>query len=165
VKSKLYLQKKRKATFALETIRCSYNFKSWVDGIRASNDTIEIVFDNDLKTGLRFLLYTELKKVEGQPPFIAFNEKENVVYYFTGEKWNVMNSGEYFYLVNRLSGEIYNYYTEWRKQQTFTKAEEKKHVKHYFKICGEGNTTETTILYIKKWMYSKVKIEGQIDDL
>jgi len=165
VKTRVYMQKKKKAKFALEMMPCSYDFKTWIDGIEVNQDTISIVFEYDLKMGIRYILSCEMKKTDGKCPFVSFKEKENTVYYYNGEKWNIMKSNEYFYLVNRLSSQIYNYYTEWKAKQTFTKTEEKEHVKHYFKICGDGSTEEATISYVKKWMYNKVKIEGHIDEL
>jgi len=166
VKSQVYTQKKKKAKFTLETIPCSYNLKSWIDGIKVNDDTISIVFSYDLKMGLRYLLSNEIKKTEGQLPLISFKEKENTVYYYNDQgKWDIMKKNGYFYLVNHLSLQILRYYTEWKAKQTFTQAQENEHVKDYFKICGNGTTEDAMMNYIKKWMYTKVKIEGQIDDL
>lgn len=132
-------------------------FAEWTNSIEITQNTLEIVFQNDLKSGIQQVLDIPTSNL----PIRAFSQKPNIFYlYDTDSEWRQMNADEFTKFVNKLERKIQRKHEEWvqehrRENNTSEKAQNEAMAK-MAKVHGFGERPRAP--FIKKWLYTQLAV-------
>ena len=132
-------------------------FAEWTNSIEITQNALEIVFQNDLKSGIQQVLDIPTSNL----PIRAFSQKPNIFYlYDTDSEWRQMNADEFTKFVNKLERKIQRKHEEWvqeyrRENNTSEKAQNEAMAK-MAKVHGFGERPRAP--FIKKWLYTQLAV-------
>lgn len=132
-------------------------FTEWTNSIEITQNALEIVFQNDLKSGIQQVLDIPTSNL----PIRAFSQKPNIFYlYDTDSEWRQMNADEFTKFVNKLERKIQRKHEEWvqeyrRENNTSEKAQNEAMAK-MAKVHGFGERPRAP--FIKKWLYTQLAV-------
>lgn len=132
-------------------------FAEWTNSIEITQNALEIVFQNDLKSGIQQVLDIPTSNL----PIRAFSQKPNIFYlYDTDSEWRQMNADEFTKFVNKIERKIQRKHEEWvqeyrRENNTSEKAQNEAMAK-MAKVHGFGERPRAP--FIKKWLYTQLAV-------
>lgn len=132
-------------------------FTEWTNSIEITQNALEIVFQNDLKSGIQQVLDIPTSNL----PIRAFSQKSNIFYlYDTDSEWRQMNADEFTKFVNKIERKIQRKHEEWvqehrRENNTSEKAQNEAMAK-MAKVHGFGERPRAP--FIKKWLYTQLAV-------
>ena len=135
-------------------------FPEWSQSIQISDESLEILFNNDLKTAIKHVL----ENIDEHSPIRAFSQKPNIFYlYDTASEWRQMNPEEFTKFIEKLEFKFSKKYTEWsRKHQAEIESNEKSQqqaLDYMAKVNGvRQGAPAHRINEIKKWLYSNLAV-------
>jgi hypothetical protein len=96
---------------------CSYN--EWFNTIKISRDHLEMVFQMDYILGFSAILQILLPiENEYTIPIKCFDNKDNILYIFDGEKWDIMSGDLFEKLMMTLSKKIIGEFINWQNEHS-----------------------------------------------
>jgi hypothetical protein len=138
------------------------SYSKWIETFTLTNKHLHMIFDtNFIKGFINILQSIILIDNVDTSPLCAFCHKNNILYYFDGEKWSVMQFSIFKTLINTLYQELLVYFSVWYKQNQnkFESLDSSpKWQENLRKFMGSGKERDESIQYIKKGFYKNLKI-------
>ena len=127
--------------------------KSWLFSLEITNDHFHMVYEEDLTETIKEVFMENMKDMTAIP-IRAFIEKKNVLYYYNGECWQIVDKNiQIIYVFVAKLGMLYN---EWcmGMEETIDPIMEKRSFEHLNKITMNQEKVEKNI---REWLYQKLK--------
>jgi hypothetical protein len=132
-------------------------FAEWTNSLEITQDALETVFQNDLKSGIQQVLDIPLANL----PIRAFSQKPNIFYlYDTESEWRQMSADEFVKFVNKIERKFQRKYEEWaqehRQQSYASEKSQNEAMTRMAKVHGFSERPRTP--FIKKWLYTQLAV-------
>ncbi len=138
------------------------SYSKWMDTFSITNEHLHMIFDAGFIKGFINILYSVyLIDNDDAIPLCAFQHKKDIVYYFDGTTWLIMQSNGFKKWINALHSTLLGYFNIWYSQHQ-SKIESldssPKWQENLRKIMGDGKDRAVSIQLIKKGFYKKLKV-------
>lgn len=151
----------KKKTYINDTLKHmkkpNITYLEWVNKIEVSDDDLEKLFENDLKTCIIHIISNILNS---NMPLVAFEENKNIIYTYENDRWRCMTTEEFARFISILSQKILKKYVCWANENEDFLQENSKNQEltmvYMSKANGLGCNLEKVRAEIKKWMFSKM---------
>jgi hypothetical protein len=132
-------------------------FAEWTNSIEITQNALEIVFQNDLKSGIQQVLDIPNSNL----PIRAFSQKSNIFYlYDTESEWRQMNADEFTKFVNKIERKLQRKHEEWvqehRRENNISEKAQNEAMAKMAKVHGFGERPRAP--FIKKWLYTQLAV-------
>jgi hypothetical protein len=132
-------------------------FAEWSTSLEIKKEALEAVFQNDLKSGIQYVLDIPLSDL----PLRAFSQKPNIFYlYDTDSEWRQMSSDEFTKFVNKIERKIQRKYEEWaqeyKQENNVSEKAQNESMARMAKVHGFGERPRAP--FIKKWLYTQMAV-------
>jgi len=132
-------------------------FAEWTNSIEITQNALEIVFQNDLKSGIQHVLDIPNSNL----PIRAFSQKPNIFYlYDTESEWRQMNADEFIKFVNKIERKLQRKHEEWvqehRRENNISEKAQNEAITKMAKVHGFGERPRGP--FIKKWLYTQLAV-------
>jgi hypothetical protein len=132
-------------------------FAEWSTSLEIKKEALEAVFQNDLKSGIQYVLDIPLSDL----PLRAFSQKPNIFYlYDTDSEWRQMSSDEFTKFVNKIERKIQRKYEEWaqeyKQENHVSEKAQNESMARMAKVHGFGERPRAP--FIKKWLYTQMAV-------
>jgi hypothetical protein len=132
-------------------------FAEWSSSLEIKKEALETVFQNDLKSGIQYVLDIPLSNL----PLRAFSQKPNIFYlYDTDSEWRQMSADEFTKFVNKIERKLQRKYEEWakeyRQENHMSEKAQNETMSKMAKVHGFGERPRAP--FIKKWLYTQMAV-------
>jgi len=151
----------------------------WFNTIKLTRQHLEMIFEMDYVMGISSILQSLLPATElpraaqplpraaggegAEPPAIkCFNQKDNILFIYENDKWDVMPNGLFDKLIMTLSKKLIGEFFLWQNEN-IDKLENDAfatlHAKNLKKVMGGSVSIEILSLRVKKEIYKYLKTD------
>jgi len=132
-------------------------FVEWSTSLEITQEALETVFRNDLKSGIQQVLDIPLSNL----PIRAFSQKPNIFYLFDTEaEWRQMSADEFVKFVNKIERKLQRKYEEWaqehRQENHVSEKAQNEAMSKMAKVHGFHERPRAP--FIKKWLYTQMAV-------
>ena len=146
-----------------QQVKPKLSYSKWKETFALSEQHLQMIFDTDYTKGFISILQSVfLMGTDEERPLCAFRHKKNILYYFDGEKWQIMPNNMFkSWLDSLYSRELMTYFKIWYTQNQ-NKLESLDsppiYQKKLKKILGGGKNRDEHTESIKKGFYKQLKV-------
>jgi len=145
-----------------QQVKPKLSYAEWVTTATLSEKHLQMIFDTNYIKGLVNIIQSVFLMDEGDYiPLYAFQHKKNILYYFNGNKWEVMQFSIFKQWVDTLHTELMAYFNDWYTQNlsSISSLQSGAHwQENVSKMMGGGKDPGETIQHIKISLYNTLKV-------
>jgi hypothetical protein len=146
---------------------CSFN--EWINSIIITINDMELVFENGFIKGIQLIIENILPLSNNTRinPIKAYTQKDNILYIFNGQSWEIMTAEVFELFVYKITKGLLSQFKCWqdknanRRDDNFTK----KYSENVKKILGGSLSREQQVNKIRVLLYNHLKIKITFDEL
>ena len=146
---------------------CSFN--DWINSIIITINDMELVFENGFIKGIQLIIENILPLSNNTRinPIKAYTQKDNILYIFNGQSWEIMTAEVFELFVYKITKGLLSQFKCWqdknanRRDDNFTK----KYSENVKKILGGSLSREQQVNKIRVLLYNHLKIKITFDEL
>jgi hypothetical protein len=130
-------------------------FRTWIFSFDITKDHLNMVYDEDLSDTIK-QIFSENIQCKNEIPIRAFIEKKNVLYYYNGNGWQIMDKD--IQLIYPFVTKLGMLYSQWCQEmgemiETNQSIQQRSYI-HLTKITMNGEKVEKII---REWLYQQLK--------
>ena len=145
------------------------SYTSWFNAIKLSRHHLEMMFDMDYVLGVAAILQTLMSvnsdsiPIESSIPIKCFDQKDNVLFIFNNDKWQVMPAELFDTLMMTLSKKLITEFIAWQNEH-YEQLENGNdnfaatHAQNLRKVMGGNISIELLGLRVKKEVFKYLKV-------
>ena len=156
-----YINAKKQKMNVTEWLNVTYNqatdYLTWFSEIQVKQSHLQILFDSDYANGVTSVLKQLLQDEDARRPLRAFNTKENAFYFYSENKWLLMDNESYLKLMHVLDKKMMNEFVLWQRENKEKFYADELSDKFYAYTNKMMATREPLYSRIKKNLYSYLK--------
>jgi len=168
-----WIETKKRKINIVDWLNEKYNpypasYMSWLNNIKINRHHLEMIFEMDFVLGISFILQNLLPFVDGETmlPMKCFNQKDNIIFIFHEEKWQIMSVELFDKLMMYLSKKLISEFLLWQKDN-IDKIENDDnfaiiHNNNLKKVMGGSVNIELLGLRVKKELYKYLKTQQPV---
>jgi len=146
-----------------QQVKPKLSYSKWKETFALSEKHLKMIFVGGYINGFINILQSVFLMGAGEErPLYAFQHKKNILYYFDGEKWQLMPDDVFKEWLDSLySKELMTYFKIWyiQNQNKLASLDSPPiYQKNLQKILGEGKSMEERTQSIKKGFYKQLKV-------
>ena len=139
------------------------DFNTWLISIKINRAHLELIFKNDFIIGNGQILKMLLSLENGKTniPIKSFDQKENILYVFTNDSWDIMSQESFKTMMNSIDNKIREEFLKWQtenKDKMYKDDFSNIYTSNVKKLLGGSQTTDQLYNKIKKDLYNYLKI-------
>ena len=136
---------------------CETNFKDWIKRLEIDYEYLQIVFDNDLITGITKIIQDYFVISDDNIPVRCFEQKRNVFYVFQ-DRWKTMTSKEFEFMVNCINSKIIHLLKKWQDEnRRLIELNDDSYQRNVMNVLGGNLSNETINSKIKTAVFNHLK--------
>jgi len=145
-----------------QQVKPKLSYSKWIETFSLTADHLHMIFDRGFIKGLINILQSVFLIGDGNTRTLyAFQHKKDILYYFDGNKWLVMQFRTFKELINALYSKLMVYFNIWYEQHQNKIAALDSSAKWQVsirKFMGDNKNRNESIQCIKKGFYKKLKV-------
>lgn len=163
---KKWANTKKKKFAVIEWLNENYtpkmNLESWIETIIVTRDQINYLFKNNYNDGVVNILkeYLPLNE-ENYIPLKSFDQKDNTIFVYKGNKWDVYAHSDFEKLISGISKKLLNEFKVWQDEnedKLYTDDFSAIYLQNVKKIMGGNHSVEQQNNAIHRSLYKYLKM-------
>ena len=146
-----------------ESYKLKHSFNNLCDSITLTKEHLNYVFKYNYIEGIYHIIQDILPLIdENNLSIKAFDQKENTLFIFNNNKWDIMTNIEIEKFINIISKQLMNNFIQWQNENKSKMNQERFtdiYLENVQKVIGGNLTKEKIFQKIKKILYKHVKMD------
>ena len=165
-----FINKKKTIKEYLSLLKSDITFQEWIKTIIISAEDYEYLLEHNLTKCIKYILDKKLTdSSEDTLPLKAFQQRNNEIYLFENNTWEILQTEHLKQLVTILTQRISRKYIDWRTENSELIASnstmQELDMTHMAKTLGYGQSIESRISEIRKYIFLKLKQDFRSIDI
>ena len=152
-----------------QNIRNVCSFNDWINFIIITSNEMELVFENGFIKGIQLIIENILPLDNNTRinPIKAYTQKNNILYIFNGELWEIMTTEVFELFVYKITKGLLSEFKCWQDKNSNRRDDNfmKKYTENVKKILGCSLSREQQVNKIRVLLYTHLKIKITFDEL
>jgi hypothetical protein len=144
-----------------ENCKPDLSFNQWEEEISLNEKDLKLIFNHDFINGMYYIMQKRLDLAhEASLPIRAFEQKLNVLFVYTGNKWEMLDCDKMALLIDKFHKKIHKLFVKWseakQKRMDYSDIDE-TYYKNLAKVMGGTTTREVSTKKISFKLYNHLK--------
>jgi len=150
-----------------ENCKPDITFKTFIETINIGRNELDIIFESNIITGIETIIKNSIERLNRENrliPLKSFNQKDNMIYIFNGETWELLVNTEFDCIISKLYKMILTEFTNWQtinETKIYSDDFSDIYLKNVKKILGGNNSIEQQKSKIHRNLYKILKMDLQ----
>ena len=157
-----FINKKKTIKEYLSLLKSDITFQEWLKTIIVTDEDFQYLIEHNLTECIKHILEKYISNdLIDKVPLKAFHQKNNEIYFFENNIWEILKTDELKYFITILTQRISRKYMDWRTVNSELIASnstiQELDMNYMAKTIGYGQSIESRISEIRKYIFLKIK--------
>lgn len=164
---KRWVQTKKRKIVIIDWLNKNYkldiDFNKFISEIKITEKELEIVFNSNIVDGIQEIFENHIKNYK-EIPLKSFEQKNDIIYIFNDDKWELLLNNDYNEIISNIYKEILTEFKKWQdknQEKIYTENFSEIYLKNVKKIMGGDIPIEKQKSKIHKNLYKLLKVDLQ----